>query len=74
MLKPNGHVGDVGHASLHQEDGLDADGDQNPEEHSAGAAVVGDRKSFEQVFSEDESIRVRRALSISGDQVRHGRL
>ena len=58
MLEPDGHVGDVGHASLHQEDSLDADGDQNPEEHSAGAAVVGDRGSFEQVFSKDESIRI----------------
>ena len=45
-------------ACLHQEDGLDADGDKNPEEHSAGAAVVGDRKSFEQVFSKNESIWV----------------
>ena len=74
MLKPDGHVGDVGHASLHQEDGLDTDGDQNPEEHSAGAALVGDRRSFEQVFSKDESIWVRRALSIPGDQVWDGGL
>ena len=67
-------VGDVGHASLHQEDGLDTDGDQNSEKHSAGAAVVGNRKSFEQVFSEEKSIWVRRALSIPGDQVWHRRL
>ena len=58
MLKPDGHIGDVGHACLHQEDGLDADGGQDKEKHSARVAVVSDGKSFEQVFSKDESIWV----------------
>ena len=35
-----------------------ADGDQNKEKHSARVAVVSDSKSFEQVFSKDESIWV----------------
>ena len=58
MLKPTGDVRDVSHAGQYEEDGLDAVGGEDKEEHPARLAMVDHGGSFVQVLCKDEGLRI----------------